>query len=167
MTWDLLAETRSHMEEPNYVILEGTPSGNTWIPLQTTDIELEINAICASSATLRVHLVLSDLEETRIPDGFLRNCNQLVSCVVLERCSKVTAIGADFLSYSSLTSINMSGLIAVTSIDHNFLSGCSSLTSINMSLLTAVTSIGNNFLRGCLSLTLSTVDRKRFAAYLK
>ena len=151
MTWDLLAETRSHMEEPNYVILEGAPSGNTWVPLQTTDIPREINAICASSATSRVHLVLSDLKETRIRDDFLRECDQLVSCVV--RCSKVTAIGIRCFHFcSSLTSLDISGLTSVTSIGSNFLRGCSSLTSIDMSGFTSVTSIGDFFLFKCSSL---------------
>ena len=155
MTWDLLAETRSHMEEPNYVILEGAPSGNTWVPLQTTDINqinIQINAICASSATSRVHLVLSDLEETRIHDDFLLNCDQLVSCVV--RCSKVTAIGIRCFHFcSSLTSLDISGLTSVTSIGDFFLHECRSLTSFNMSGLTALTSIGGSFLCKCRLLT--------------
>ena len=152
VTWDLMAETKSYMEEPNYAILEGTLSGNTWVPLQTTDIEREIKAICASNATSCVHVVLSNLEGTEIPDDFLRDCDQLVSCVV--RSSKVTSIGHNVLrGCSSLTSIDMSGLTAVTSIGDGFLRECSSLASIDMSGLTAVTSIGYGFLSECSSLT--------------
>ena len=111
ITWDVMAEIKSHMEESeskNYVLLEG-PSGNKWVPLRTTDFQKEIQAICAASPNSRIHLVLSDLGETKkIPDGFLRSCSQLVS-------------------------VNMSGLTAVTSIGDGFLAGCPNLTAIDMS----------------------------------
>jgi len=66
ITWDVMAEIKSHMEESeskNYVLLEG-PSGNKWAPLRTTDIKKdlpeELKAILISSPSSRMHLVLSD-----------------------------------------------------------------------------------------------------------
>ena len=156
ITWDIMAEIKSHMDAPffNYVILMEPASDDTWVPLRTTDFQKEIRAICAASPNSRIHLVLSDLGETKkIPHDFLRSCSQLVS-VNMSGLTAVTSIGGSFCyGCSSLTSVNMSGLTAVTSIGGTFCYRCSSLTSVNMSGLTAVTSIGDTFCYQCSSLT--------------
>jgi hypothetical protein len=53
----------------------------------------------------------------------------------------------------NLTSINLSGLIQLTTIDPYFLYRCTSLTSIDLSGLTQLTTIGNDFMWACVKLT--------------
>ena len=155
--WDLLAEVRSFMEHPNYVVLVGITRGlwrgpsDKWVPLLTTDTAKEFEAICSSNAGSRAHLVLCAV--TSIGHRFLFYC-KLLTTLDLSGPTAVTSIGDSFLEgCSSLTTIDLSGLTAVTSIDGSFLFRCSSLQTINMSGLTAVTSIGTNFIEGCTSLT--------------
>ena len=67
--------------------------------------------------------------------------------------SDVQIIKRDFFSlYKFITSLDLSSLSSVTTIEENFLLGCSSLNNINLSGLSSVSTIEGSFLRGCTSL---------------
>ena len=65
----------------------------------------------------------------------------------------VTTIGDGFLAYSTLTTVDLSGFIPLTSLGDDFLRDCYSITSIDLSGLSQVTSIGSSFLSGSSSIT--------------
>ena len=67
--------------------------------------------------------------------------------------SEINIVTKKFLSNSSITDLNLSGLNAVTTIGDNFLSRCSSITALDLSGLNAVTAIGCEFLSDCSSIT--------------
>ena len=69
---------------------------------------------------------------------------------VTARDSNVHLLGYRFLSSCrSLTSVDLSGMVAVTDIGVGFLGDCPSLTSLDLSGMVAVTTIGENFLDHC------------------
>ena len=99
---------------------------------------------------------------------FLCGCSNLTS-IDLSPLSNVTSIdGALLGNCSNLTIIDLSPLSNITSIDRHFLRGCSNLTTINLSQLSNVTSIGNYFLSDCSNLTtidLSPLSNVTFIGY--
>ena len=68
----------------------------------------------------------------------------------------VTVIGDSFLLRATLSTVDLSGLNEVTSIEDGFLAGSGTLQTVNLTGLNAVTSIGGGFLADCGRL--STVD---------
>ena len=89
---------------------------------------------------------------TVIPDGFLSYGS--LTRLDLSAVSFVTQIGDRFLQQcTSLTSIDLSGLSNVTRIGVCFLVGCKSLTNLELTPLNNVTKIENGFLSGCKALT--------------
>ena len=98
-------------------------------------------------------LLLQAEVATVIPDEFLSGSS--LTTLDLSAVSFVTRIGDEFLCYcTSLTSIDLSGLCNVTQVGDNFLSECTSLTSIDIFGLSSVTVVGDCFLSGCKFTTL-------------
>ena len=65
----------------------------------------------------------------------------------------LTSIGYNFLyGCSGLTSVDLSSLSQVTTIEDYFLYECRGLTSVDLSALSHVTMVGIFFLRGCTGL---------------
>ena len=98
------------------------------------------------------HLVLGDLLRDTVQMDFLRGCSGLVSCVI--KCHKVRVIEKWFLhNCTSLRSLDISGMVGVTTIGSFFLCDCSDLTSLDTSGMGDVASIdGTGFLSCCVSL---------------
>ena len=100
----------------------------TLVPLRGTTSRALHDEIMAIGAPF--HLVLTDLGEGNIMNGFLRDCKHVVSCSI-HQCralSKITTIGPSFLAgCTSLSSFDTSGLTSVTYIGDYFLDGCTSL----------------------------------------
>ena len=92
---------------------------------------------------------------TSIGEGILCSCTSLTS-VDLRGMMQLTCIGDYFLSWcSSLTSVDLSGMPQLTSIGDSFLRWCISVTSVDFSGITQLTCIGDFFL--CSS-SLTSVD---------
>ena len=73
----------------------------------------------------------------------------------------ITSAADSFLFETSLTSVDLTGLCYVTTIDDSFLRNCDNLTHLDMSSLCNVTSIGTDFLHGCY--LLKTIDLSKFS----
>ena len=67
--------------------------------------------------------------------------------------SDITVISQGFLSCSSITALDLSGLSSVTTIGHNFLHYCSGITSLDLSGFSSVTTIADDFLYYCPRIT--------------
>ena len=100
-------------------------------------------------------LLLQAEVATVIPNRFLSFTS--LTRLDLSAESIVTRIGHSFLAgCTSLTSIDLSGLSNVTEVSECFLQNCNSLTTLDLSPLSNVTQVGNSFLYACVRLT--TVD---------
>ena len=122
----------------------------TPVPLRGTTLPSLHDEVMAIKAPF--HLVLTDLGEGNIMDGFLRNCIHVVSCSIF--APKITRIGSSFLrDCTSLSSFDTSGLKSVTTIADDFIGRCTSLSSFDTSGLTSVTTIGGYYLLDCTSLS--------------
>ena len=96
----------------------------TLVPLRGTTSRALHDEIIAIGAPF--HLVLTDLGEGDIMDGFLRDCKHVVSCSI--HVPKITTFGDTFVrGCTSLSSFDTSGFTSVTTIGHTFLANCTSL----------------------------------------
>ena len=92
----------------------------TLVPLHGTTSRALHDEVMAIGAPF--HLVLTDLGEGDIMDGFLKRCKHVVSCSI--HAPKITRIGFFFLrECTSLSSFDTSGLTSVTTIGSYFLDG--------------------------------------------
>ena len=95
----------------------------TPVPLRGTTARALHDEVMAIGAPF--HLVLMDLGEGDIMDGFLAGCKHVVSCSI--HAPKITHIGNKFLGgCTSLSSVDTSGLTSVTTIGDYFLTGAES-----------------------------------------
>ena len=104
---------------------------------------MKFEAVAALHALGETDLTPERLEEVEDPE---------VACLLLQ-AEVATVIPDGFLSYGSLTRLDLSAVSFVTQIGYAFLEYCTSLTSINLSGLSNVTRIGSCFLSDCTSLT--------------
>ena len=127
----------AYLQRNFYTPLTGDP---TPVPLRGTTSRALHDEIMAIGRPF--HLVLTDLGEGDIMDGFLDGCKHVVLCYI--HALKITRIGFSFLrGCTSLSSIETTGLTSVKTIGYNFLGGCTSLSSFDTSGLTSVTTIGD------------------------
>ena len=90
----------------------------TLVPLRGTTSRALHDEILAIGGPF--HLVLTDLGEEDIMDGYLKGCQHVVSCSI--HAPKITRIGDFFLlGCTSLSSFDTSGLTSVTTIGSGFL----------------------------------------------
>jgi hypothetical protein len=78
---------------------------------------------------------------------------------------KITAIGEYFLRFSHLSSLDLSGLSNVSSIEHGFLDQCVDLTSLELPGFNSLKEIGHGFLSR--SFKLPSVDLSGFSNVTK
>ena len=131
---------------PNHYKLVANPA--VLIPLHATTqkaLETEVGGIKDP-----FHLYLTDFKAPHVGDRFMMECPMMVSLTA--RDPNVTNIGSNFLAGHSLTTVDMSGMVAVTGIGSSFLLSCPSLTTLDMSGMVAVTEIDaryGGFLENC------------------
>ena len=90
----------------------------TFVPLHGTTSRALHDEVMAIRAPF--HLVLTDLGEGDIMNGFLADCIHVVSCSIY--APNITTIGSSFLvGCTSLSSFDTSGLTSVTTIGDRFL----------------------------------------------
>ena len=104
---------------------------------------MKFEAVAALHALGETDLTIKRLEKVKDPE---------VACLLLQ-AEVATVIPDGFLSYGSLTRLDLSAVSFVTQIGDEFLEDCTSLTSIDLSGLSNVTRIGSCFLARCESLT--------------
>ena len=100
-------------------------------------------AIAALHALGETDLRPERLKEVRDPE---------VACLLLQ-AEVATVIPDGFLSYSSITRLDLSAVSTVTRIEQGFLYDCSSLTSLELSSFNSLRIVRDYFLHGCRSLT--------------